>query len=76
MPLQYTYSDIEEAEEAVETIRDQYLRERGWSFVSDTTGSLWVWEKHLDGKTYRMNADSAAYIQSFVDYWQEPPCRE
>lgn len=35
----------------------------GWSHTSSTPGSVWMWQKEIDGKVYSVDQDRAAEIQ-------------
>jgi hypothetical protein len=39
-----TYADIEEAEQAVASLKDSYLREYGWKCTCNTPGAYWLWK--------------------------------
>jgi len=63
----------------VQSARDEILRKRGWTYTCKTPGSVWLWEKTLDGVTYRMSADLAEHTEReivcnemLVDYYKNP----
>lgn len=40
-----------------------YLESNGWAYNCDNPGSLWLWAKVLNGKEYRLELETALYIQ-------------
>lgn len=60
---------IDRAREHLESLKQQYLTERGWTYSSDTPGSIWLFSKKLrDGRTIVCRADDAMGMQEWVDY--------
>lgn len=59
--------DIEALQQKLSEATEQYLRSRGWHHTCQTPGSLWLWEKYLDGFMYRVPSDLALSMQSNVD---------
>lgn len=43
------------------------LRRAGWKYTSQTPGSVWMWEKEIDGTTYRLTQENAASAQEHFD---------
>lgn len=43
------------------------LRRAGWKYTSQTQGSIWMWQKDIDGVLYSVSQDRAASIQENFD---------
>lgn len=61
-PTLVTAGDISWARELLEFDVDAFLRSRGWTHTSDTPGSIWLWTKEIDGKTFLVDKDTAIYM--------------
>ena len=68
-----TYAQIEEAERALSSLREQYLRESGWFRTSRTPGSVWMWFKEHGGQHFgtQSPADAAEIQHRIYDRRQE-----
>jgi hypothetical protein len=44
-----------------------FLRRRGWLYTSSTPGSLWLWEKVVDGRTLLVMTETALSIEELSD---------
>lgn len=63
-----TLDDINLKIEDLESERRQWLRRHGWTYTSNTPGSLWLWEKKLDdGRTVLVDEKSALVIADIMD---------
>lgn len=56
------YGEIEKAELALNTAQNSFLRQRGWVMTCANPGSLWLWEKDINGKMFVCNRDVAVHI--------------
>jgi hypothetical protein len=65
--MMITYEEIDNAEEALEDLKQQYLRQKGWECKCDNPGAIWLWCKTLNGKEFRCNIATATYVQSSFD---------
>lgn len=61
------YSDIENAEAALEQMRRSFLRERGWQHTCNNAANLWLWVKTIDRLEYRCHESTALYIEAHKD---------
>lgn len=55
---------------------ERALRAAGWEYTCNTPGSVWMWQKEIDGATYRMSRENAARIQEDADrdaYFDQNP---
>lgn len=49
-------------QEAIDVVTRALCR-AGWSHTSQTPGSVWMWQREIDGKIYSVSQDRAAEIQ-------------
>lgn len=59
--------DIETHYNELAQLRSKYLRLRGWQFTCQTVGSLWLWQKEINGKIYLMSENHAYSLQKELD---------
>lgn len=50
-----------------ERVVEKALRASGWKHTCKTPGSVWMWEKELDGVVYRMPFGDASSVQEVAD---------
>jgi hypothetical protein len=43
--------DLERLESELDTVRSRLLESYGWEYTCQTPGSVWLWQKVVDGKT-------------------------
>jgi hypothetical protein len=65
--MMITYEEIENSEEALNDMRERYLRQKGWENKCGNPGSIWLWCKTLDGKDYTCGKETAIHLQSSFD---------
>lgn len=54
----------------IENIKEQmrsYLRNQGWEDVCNTPGSLWLWQRNLDGRVLLVPEQTAIKMQKTLD---------
>jgi hypothetical protein len=51
----------------VEEIVSKALRRAGWKHTSQTPGSVWMWQKEIDGCVYSVSQDEAERMQEHFD---------
>lgn len=62
-------------QEAEDTV-SKALRKAGWKHTSQTPGSIWMWQKDIDGVLYSVSQNRAAGIQENFDrsaYFKQYP---
>lgn len=67
----FTYEQIEEATDALELLKSDYLNERGWERTSTTPGFFWMWIKEIDGKRWTGDTSMAVAMQVYLDQCEE-----
>jgi hypothetical protein len=63
--------DIRAAESELENVQHGYLTQRGWQRTCGGPGSLWLYEKEIDGKRWTGGTGLAICMQEAIDY-KEP----
>jgi hypothetical protein len=61
--------------EAEDTV-SKALRKAGWKHTSQTPGSIWMWQRDIDGVLYSVSQSRAASIQENFDrsaYFKQYP---
>jgi hypothetical protein len=56
--------------ETIDSIERGILRDAGWSETCDNPGTLWLWEKEIGGRVYRVSQQTAIRLESAI---QEEP---
>jgi DNA polymerase/3'-5' exonuclease PolX len=64
---QLWFNRAENLREAAEELVVKALRAAGWKHTSQTPGSVWMWEKQIEGISYRVGVEDAARIQEHFD---------
>lgn len=57
--------DYATAKTDFEDVRHRWLKDRGWQYRCDLGDAHWHYVLEKDGKTWVMNAEGAAYFQTF-----------
>lgn len=71
------FEDIDYDKEMLDFESDDILRKKGWEYVCDVPGSLWLWQLKLkDGRVALVNKVSAISIQSWIDVYGWPDKRK
>jgi len=70
---------LDEMRDNLDEQRGKLLTARGWKHTCQTPGSLWLWQKALDGVTYRMSPELAERTEReivcsemLVEYYKNP----
>lgn len=65
-PVLMTFAKVTAAQKKGQTDMEKYLKQQGWVYNGDTPGGFFLWELEWKGKSYRMRADDALYVQSYI----------
>ena len=63
--------DVEEKKDDFETIREKYLRQQKWKYTCDNPLSIWLWEKTVEGKKYRLPTNLAYDFEKYIHVYEE-----
>lgn len=64
--------NAENEKEQIDFKMDALLRKKGWESSSSHPGSMWLWEKTINGTKYVVNKSTAINIQCWLDAYGEP----
>lgn len=62
------YEDLLDMETEYDEACNSYLRDNGWKHTCDTPGSVWLWQKLIDGRLFAVHRDAATQMQDYLDH--------
>ena len=62
-----TPKELEDKQEEVHNLGEQYLYERGWKYKCNHPDSCWRWEKKINGRIYVMSYSDALALQMYME---------
>jgi hypothetical protein len=57
------FNKVEVMRDDADTVVVGALHQAGWKRTCKTPGSVWMWEREMDGRIYRVSQDEAERIQ-------------
>lgn len=76
MPDPITQSQLDSTWEDLLALRRKYLEQQGWKHTCNTPGSVWLWERQMDGRMLLVDMstaiDMAAYLAPPIPDRLEP----
>ena len=58
-----TADDISEAEDALQLLKEDYLRQHGWVTSSANPRCVWLWMNTINGVNYMLSLSQAVSMQ-------------
>ena len=66
--MRVTTNKISLAEDALQSLKDGFLRQRGWEHTCDNPACMWLWQKALpDSRIVVVDCDTAVHMQARAD---------
>lgn len=70
-PTKIRPENISALENQLHDTMQQYLTQRGWTHNCDAPGGCWLWQKTVNGQSYRLNTDDALNVEYVVQHEEE-----